>query len=155
MNSEIVSQRSKISKLQSQYEDTNAFLLRNAEVSKHYNLDELEKSIKDEEITYAKLKVKLEAQKDVVLSYEEYLKIFRAKRVILSNVRYIKVIDELLRFFFLDFTIHPIKGSFHKGSTATFTLKEPWVGLFDDKKFVNGAGQGTLTPGLVLGKDAL
>jgi DNA invertase Pin-like site-specific DNA recombinase len=155
LNSELVSQRSRISKLQSQYEDTKVFLLNNEQVSKHYNLDELAKSVNDAEKIYAKLKVRLEAQKDVILKYEEYLKLFKAIPVILSNIRYMGVMDELLRFFYLNFTIHPDNGKFNKGSKVTFTLKEPWDGLFDNDNFGNGAGEGTLTPGLILGKDAL
>ena len=99
--------------------------------------------------------MRAEAQKEVILQFEEYLKLFRAIPVILSNVRYMKVMDELLRFFYLNFTIYPSNGSFRKGSEVTFTLKEPWDGLLNDDKFVNGAGKETLTPGLVLGKDAL
>lgn len=140
LNSDLVSQRSKISKLQSEYEDTKAFLLHNQQVSRHYNLDGLDKSVKEAELAYTKLKLKLEAQKDIILKYEEYLKLFRAIPVILSNVRYMKVMDELLRFFYLNFTIHPHNGAFHKGSIVTFTLKEPWIGLLDQDKFVNGAG---------------
>ena len=140
LSSELVSQRSKISKLQSEYEDTKAFLLHNQEASKHYNLDTLDKSVKDAEVVYAKLKVQLEAQKDVILKYEEYLKLFRAIPVILSNIRYMSVMDELLRFFYLNFTIHPNNGSFRKGSEVTFKLKEPWEGLLKYDKIVNGAG---------------
>lgn len=140
LDSEIISQRSKISKLQSEYEETKTFLLRNEQVSEHYNLDELAKSVKDAETVYAKLKLRREAQKEVILNYEEYLKLFRAITVIFSNVRYMSVMDELFRFFYLNFTIHPINGKFLKGSKVTFTLKEPWVGLLKHDKFVNGAG---------------
>jgi DNA invertase Pin-like site-specific DNA recombinase len=155
LNSKIVSQRSNISKLQAQYEDTKQYPIKNEEVSSHFNLDELKKSIKDEEAKLVKLKTALEAEKEVILNYEEYLKLFRAIPVILSNIRYMKVMDELLRFFFLNFTIHPHNDTFRKGSTATCNIKEPWLGFLKHANFVNGAGQGTLTPGLVLGKDAL
>ena len=155
LNSKIVSQQSKISKLKAQYEDTKEYLIHNQEASKHFNLDELKKSIKDEETKLVKLKTVLEAEKEVILNYEEYLKLFRAITVIFSNVRYMKVMDELLRFFFLNFTIYPDNNSFRKGSKVTYNVKEPWVGFLKHGNFVNGAGEGTLTPGLVLGKDAL
>ncbi len=115
-------------------------MLHNTEISRHYNLDELEKSIKDAEVAHAKLKVRLEAQKEVVLKYEEYLKLFRFIPVILSNVQYLGVMDELLRFFYLNFTIHPINGKFLKGSEVTFTLKEPRIGFLSANDFVLGAG---------------
>jgi DNA invertase Pin-like site-specific DNA recombinase len=142
LNSKIVSQRSKITKLQSQYDDTKLYLVQNKEVSSHFNLDELQKSIKDEEAKLVKLKTALEAEKEVILNYEEYLKLFRAIPVILSNIRYMKVMDELLRFFFLNFTIHPYNDTFRKGSTATYNVKEPWLGFLKDANFVNGARTG-------------
>lgn len=37
----------------------------------------------------------------------------------------------------------------------TYKLNEPWKGFVDSGNFVRGAGEGTLTPGLILGKDAL
>ena len=155
LNSKIVSQQSKISKLNAQYEDTKEYLIHNQEVSSHFNLDELKKSIKAEEAKLVKLKTTLEAEKEVILNYEEYLKLFRAIPVILSNVRYMKVMDELLRFFFLNFTIHPYNNTFRKGSTATCNVKEPWLGFLKNGNFVNGAGEETLTLDLILGKDAL
>ena len=155
LNSKIVSQRSKISKLQAQYEDTKLYLIQNQEVSSHFNLDELKKSIKDEEAKLVKLKLALEAEKEVILNYEEYLKLFRAIPVILSNIRYMKVMDELLRFFFLNFTIHPHNNRFLKRSKATCNIKEPWSGFLKHGNFGNGAGSGTLTHGLFHGKVAL
>lgn len=155
LNSKIVSQQSKISKLQAQYDDTKLYLVQNSEVSSHFNLDELKKSVNDEKAKLVKLKTALEAEKEVILNYEEYLKLFRAIPVILSNVRYMKVMDELLRFFFLNFTIHPYNNTFRKGSKATCNIKEPFAGFLNHDNFVNGAGKGTLTLGLVLGKDAL
>lgn len=155
LSSKIVSQQSKISKLQAQYDDTKLYLIQNKEVSSHFNLDELKKSVNDEKAKLVKLKTALEAEKEVILNYEEYLKLFRAIPVILSNVRYMKVMDELLRFFFLNFTIHPYNNTFRKGSKATYNIKEPFAGFLNHDNFVNGAGTGTLTLGLILGKDAL
>lgn len=139
LNSKIVSQQSKISKLKAQYEDTKEYLIHNQEASKHFNLDELKKSVKDEEVKLVKLKNALAAEKEVILNYEEYLKLFRAIPVILSNVRYMKVMDELLRFFFLNFTIHPYNNTFRKGSNATCNIKEPFAGFLNHDNFVNGA----------------
>ena len=155
LSSKIVSQQSKISKLQAQYDDTKLYLIQNKEVSSHFNLDELKKSVNDEKAKLVKLKTALEAEKEVILNYEEYLKLFRAIPVILSNVRYMKVMDELLRFFFLNFTIHPYNNTFRKGSNATCNIKEPFAGFLNHDNFVNGAGDGTLTHGLFLGKEAL
>jgi DNA invertase Pin-like site-specific DNA recombinase len=155
LSSEIVRQRSKASRLQANYEETRQYLIRNSEVSEHFNLDALKQAADDAEAELVELKTRLEAEKEVILSFEEYLKLFRSIPVIFSNVRYMKVMDELLRFFFLNFTIHPYNGTFRKGSTASCNLKEPWVGFLKADNFVLGAGTGTLTLDLVLGKDAL
>lgn len=66
-----------------------------------------------------------------------------------------KTMDALLRIFFSNFTIHPIKDGTFKGSRVTYKLNEPWEGFIDNGDFVLGAGTGTLTLDLVLGKDAL
>ena len=155
LSSEIVRQRSKVTKLQANYDETRLYLVHNSEVSDHFNLDALKQATEEAEAVLVELKTRLEAEKDVVLSFEEYLKLFRAIPVIFSNVRYMKVMDELLRFFFLNFTIHPSNGKFDKGSTATYNLKEPWKGFLDNSKLVLGASTGTLTRDLFLGKEAL
>lgn len=143
LSSEIVRQRSKVTKLQANYDETRLYLVHNSEVSDHFNLDALKQAAEEAEVVLVELKTRLEAEKEVVLSFEEYLKLFRAIPVIFSNVRYMKVMDELLRFFFLNFTIHPYNGTFRKGSTATYNLKEPWKGFLDNSKLVLGAQSGT------------
>lgn len=155
LSAEIVRQRSKIAKLNANYEETKQYLIHNSEVSDHFDLDALKRDAEEAEAVLVELKTRLEAEKEVILSFEEYLKLFRSIPVIFSNVRYMKVMDELLRFFFLNFTIHPHNGSFRKGSTATYKLKEPWDGFLSASKLSLGAGTGTLTLDLVLGKDAL
>lgn len=51
-----------------------------------------------------------------------------------------KVMDELLRIFFSNFTITPGKNGFRKGSTAAIKLNEPWERFVIDNDFVRGAG---------------
>lgn len=66
-----------------------------------------------------------------------------------------KVMDSLLRVFFSNFTITATNGDFRQGSQVSYKLNEPWKGFIENGDFVYGAGKGTLTLGLVLGKDAL
>ena len=63
--------------------------------------------------------------------------------------------DALLRIFFSNFTITPGKDGFRKGSKVVHKLNEPWKGFVENNDFVLGAGTGTLTLGLFLGKEAL
>jgi hypothetical protein len=75
--------------------------------------------------------------------------------VILGKIRNMTAMDVLIRIFFSNFTIKPVKNGTLKGSNVTYKLKEPWKGFFDNSGLVHGAGTGTLTLDLVLGKDAL
>ncbi len=52
-------------------------------------------------------------------------------------------------------TITPEDNGFRKGLKVSYKLNEPWKGFVDNGDFVRGAGDGTLTRGLILGKDAL
>ena len=88
-------------------------------------------------------------------NYEQFLKLFESNPVILGKIRNMKAVDSLLRIFFSSFTITPNSKDFHKGSRVTYKLNEPYEGFVRHKDFVLGAGTGTLTLDLVLGKDAL
>ena len=63
--------------------------------------------------------------------------------------------NTLLRNFFSNFTIHPAKKGSFQGATVSYELKEPWKGFVENGDFVCGAGTGTLTRDLFLGKEAL
>ena len=88
-------------------------------------------------------------------SFEEYLKLLQSTPDILGKIRDMKVMDGLLRIFFSNFTITATGKDFRQGSEVIFELKEPWKGFLKNGDFVRGAGTGTQTRGLFLGKEAL
>jgi hypothetical protein len=88
-------------------------------------------------------------------TFEEYLKLFESTSVILGKIRDMKQMDTFIRIFFSNFTITATGEDFRRGSTVVYKLNEPYEGFVKNGDFVLGAGEGTLTPGLVLGKDAL
>ena len=124
-------------------------------IKQHYDLDKYAKEISKLKSRYKEANDSRQRMKSAIPSFEEYLKLLESTPVILNKIRDMKTMDALLRIFFSNFTIHPVKDGTFKGSKVTYILNEPWEGFTDNGDFVLGAGQGTLTPGLVLGKDAL
>ena len=80
--------------------------------------------------------------KSAIPSFEEYLKLLESTPVILNKIRDMKTMDALLRIFFSNFTIHPVKDGTFKGSKVTYILNEPWEGFTDNGDFVLGAPGG-------------
>lgn len=137
------------------YDQTKVLIRENPKLQAHYDLDKDAQEIKALEDDYKKNLRFRENIKDSIPTFEEYLKLFESTPVILGKIRDMKAMDALLRIFFSNFTITPVDGKSYKGSRVSYKLNEPWNGFIENGDFVLGAGQGTLTPGLVLGKDAL
>ncbi len=137
------------------YNSTKDLVLKNPELKEHYDLDKYSSEVEDYKANYQEVLRRRENMKDSIPTFQEYLKLLESTPVILGKIRDMKQMDELLRIFFLNFTIHPVKDGTFKGSEVTYKLKEPWQGFLDNEDFVHGAGKETLTPGLFLGKEAL
>ena len=137
------------------YDQTKDLIVKNPELKDHYDLDKYAKEIEKLKSDYQKNLRRRENVKDSIPTFEEYLKLFESTPVILGKIRDMKAMDELLRIFFSNFTITATNGDFRKGSQVSYKLNEPWNGFIENGDFVLGAGDGTLTRGLVLGKDAL
>jgi site-specific DNA recombinase len=137
------------------YEDTKELIANNPELKEHYDLNKYAKEIKKLKKEYQEAIDARDKIKSAIPSFDEYLKLLESTPVILSKIRDMKTMDALLRVFFSNFTIHPVKDDKFKGSKVTYKLNEPWQGFIDNDDFVCGAGHGTLTRGLILGKDAL
>ncbi len=153
--SQIESLKATISNKEKAYEQTKKLLLKDSVLEKHYNLDKQLEEINKLKSNYERQVNIRRRTKESLPTYEKYLKLFESAPVILNKIRDMSTMDQLLRIFFLNFTVIPGEESFSRGSEVTCKLKEPWAGFLNDEKFVYGAGEGTLTPGLVLGKDAL
>ncbi len=137
------------------YEDTKTLIANNPELKQHYDLDKYAKEIKKLKKDYQDASDAKQRIKNAIPSFEKYLKLLESTPVILSKIRDMKTMDALLRIFFSNFTIHPVEEGKFKGSSVTYKLNEPWNGFVNANDFVSGAGNETLTRGLILGKDAL
>jgi DNA invertase Pin-like site-specific DNA recombinase len=137
------------------YEQTKELIRNNPDLKEHYDLDKYAKEVKKLKDDYKKNERLRDSVKDSIPTYEQYLKLFESTPVILGKIRDMKAMDALLRIFFSNFTITATNGDFRKGSKVSYKLNEPYNGFIESGDFVLGAGQGTLTPGLILGKDAL
>jgi len=121
------------------YEQAKDLVLNNPGLGEHYNLDNYAKDIEKLKGDY-KRTIKLRNGVTATLpTYEQYLKLFESIPVILGKIRDMKVMDALLRIFFLNFTITPSGEDFRKGSTVAYKLKEPWNGFLESEDFVYGA----------------
>lgn len=155
LTSAIASHKILIANKEKSYEDTKQLIANNPELKQHYDLDKYAKEISKLKSRYKEAVDARQRVKSAIPSFEEYLKLLESTPVILNKIRDMKTMDAFLRIFFSNFTIHPVKDGAFKGSEVTYKLKEPWEGFLSANDFVRGAGDGTLTRGLVLGKDAL
>jgi site-specific DNA recombinase len=137
------------------YEQTKELIIKNPELKEHYDLNKYRIEIDKIKKDYARASKQRDNIRNAIPTFGEYLKLLETAPVILSKIRDMKVMDTLLRIFFSNFTITPGAEGFRKGSKVTIKLNEPWEGFVVANDFVHGAGKGTLTLGLVLGKDAL
>lgn len=144
-----------VSNKKESYQKTKELVLSDPDLQKHYNLDDYLKEIDALKSEYETAKASRANLGKSVATLEEYLKLFETIPVILGKIRDMETMDTLIRIFFSNFIIHPAtKGTF-KGATVSYELKEPWKGFVDNGDFVRGAGTGTLTRDLFLGKEAL
>ena len=154
-DSAIASLKHKIANKTKLYDETKDLVRKNPDLKEHYNLDKHLKEIEKLKADYRRATKQKDNIKAAIPTFEEYLKLLETTPVILGKIRDMKAMDSLLRIFFSNFTIEPVQKGTFKGSRVVYKLNEPWKGFVDSGNFVRGAGQGTLTPGLVLGKDAL
>lgn len=137
------------------YENVKDLIIKNPDLKDHYDLAKYAKEIKKLKASYKEAVDSRDKIKSAIPTFEEYLKLLQSTPVILGKIRDMKTMDALLRIFFSNFTITPVKDGTFKGSIVTYKLNEPWQGFVDDDDFVSGAGTETLTPDLFLGKEAL
>lgn len=139
LDSQIASLNAQVLHKEKHYEDVKAMLVHNESLRQHYDLDKLKLDIIELKRQYQDLVKARKRTKEAILTYEKYLKLFESIPVILGKIKDMKVMDALLRIFFLNFTITANGKDFRQGSKVTYNLKEPWDGLLKDGKFVSGA----------------
>lgn len=126
------------------YERTKELIIKNPELKEHYNLDKYRTEIDKVKKDYAKASKQRDNIIYAIPTFEEYLKLLETAPVILGKIRDMKVMDMLLRIFFSNFTIKPVREGSFKGSIVTFKLNEPWKGFVESNDFVHGATEQNL-----------
>lgn len=155
LTSEVSSLKRKLALKKQQYEQTKALILESPELKDYYNLGKLLDEQKELEQRYELIVSQRRLLKDSLITFDEYLKLFEFFPVIFEKLDDMSELDQLLKIFFSNFIIEPIKKDTFKGSKVSYKLNEPWKGFIESNDFVCGAGKETLTPGLFHGKEAL
>ena len=155
LTSEVSSLKRKLALKKQQYEQTKALILESPELKDYYNLGKLLDEQKELEQRYELIVSQRRLLKNSLITFDEYLKLFEFFPVIFEKLDDMSELDQLLKLFFSNFIIEPIKKDTFKGSKVSYKLNEPWKGFIESNDFVCGAGKETLTPGLFHGKEAL
>lgn len=71
---------------------------------------------------------------------QDLLKLFESLPVIFEKLDDMNGLNQLLKIFFSNFIIEPIKKDTFKGSKVSYKLNEPWKGFIESNDFVCGAG---------------
>jgi len=138
--SEIASLKRKIALKKQHYEQTKALILENPELKDYYNLGELLDEQKELEQRYELVANQKRLLKDSLITFDEYLKLFKSLPVIFEKLDDMNELNQLLKIFFSNFIIEPIKKDTFKGSKVSYKLNEPWKGFIESNDFVCGAG---------------
>ena len=130
------------SKLKNNLEKTKDLILNNANLEEYF-IDRLK--ISEESIRKIKAELKdrkreLDGLKSEKISYTEYLKLHESISVIFENSPKMEDLDSLLKIFFSNFIIIPVKPGTFKGSKVTYKLNEPYEEFVNSNNFVCGAG---------------
>ncbi len=125
--------------------DTKDLIRDHPELKEDYDLKEIKGEVKTVEEELKKLTVRLGNNKDAILSYEEYLELFKSISVKLPKMHDMGQIDETLKIFFSNWTVKatiPVK---QRRYEITHKLNEPWEGFINSNNFDLGRGYRTRT----------
>lgn len=123
LTADIMSLTKLVGDKKAEYKRAKDFVLQNPTLKKHYNLGEIKSELDDLE---DKLKKKLDertAIKGSVITYKKYLELFENVSVKLRETHDMAVINEVLRKFFLNFTIKDVGRAKQRRYIITHTLQ--------------------------------
>lgn len=143
-DSDIARLKRVIGNKETSYQKIKDLILESPDMKDHYDLGKNKKEITNLKRDYKKAQLLRKQVNDAIPTFEDYLKLLKLTPVILSKIRDMKAMDELLRTFFSNFTITPVQEGTFKGSKVTYKLNEPWDGFVNDDDFVNGAASRTI-----------
>ena len=141
--SELASLRKQMSNKESEYDRTRNTIRDNPELAKHYNLDEIQEELTEMKKDLQQMVSAREGLKSSVMNYKEYLELFESIGVSLTQTHDMAVMDDIIRKFFLNFTIKVSPKDKKQGSVITHNLNEPWAGFVKANNFERGRGDRT------------
>ena len=123
-----------------EYDRTKQLLLENPALKEHYDLDSVKGELDTIIAQHKSLMGQKAALKEAILTYKEYLELFKGLSVKLQDTHDIELIDQVLRNFFSNFTVKQTGIGKQQRREITSKLKEPWLGFFVDNKDNCGRG---------------
>ncbi len=155
LTSDIASLSKLVGNKSSEYERARQIILDNPDLKEHYNLKEISQELKKLKARLKELTEKRTLLKQSVITYERYLELFQNISVKLAKTHDMSVLDQLLKKFFLNFTIKDSGKAKKQRYKITHELKEPYAGFLKSHDFVSGGDTGTRTPDLLHAMQAL
>lgn len=124
---------------------TKDLIRNNPELKEDYDLKEIKKELEAMQAELSKLEATLKSSKDAILSYDEYLELFKFISVELPKTQNYELLDNVLRIFFSNYTIKRFGTGKQQRYEITHKLNEPWDGFIKSGDFDHGRGERTRT----------
>lgn len=143
LNSEAKSYTKQIGVIRGEYENAKKAVAKNPQLAKHYDLDKLADDIDKAQSAMSRLNQQISDTKEGLITYEKYLELFSNISVKLQKTKSMKVRDEILRKFFLNFHIKAFGVGKKRRYEITHKLNEPFAGFIKSNDFFDGRGERT------------
>ncbi len=138
LDSDIASLTKQVGNKEAEYDRTKATIRDNPQLARHYNLDEIESELKAIKKDLGDMVGTRKALKQSVLTYKQYLELFENIGVNLIKTHDMAVMDDIIKKFFLNFTIKDHGKARKQRYEVTYKLNEPWDGFVKDGDFDHG-----------------
>ncbi len=136
LDSDIASITKQVGNKEAEYDRTKATIRDNPQLAHHYDLDGIESEVKALKKDLKRLISERKGLKQSILTYQQYLELFKSTGVTIRQTHDMLVLDELVRKFFLNFTIKD-------RSISVVTLNKPWSEFIETNNFERGRGDRT------------
>jgi site-specific DNA recombinase len=143
LTSDIMSITKQVGNKKAEYDRAKNLLEHNPKLANHYNLDQIKGEQKELEKQLKELGAKRNAMKQSIMTYEQYLELFQSLSVKLEKTSDMALLDQILKKFFLNFTIKATGKGKQQRCEITHELKEPWATFVKSGDFERGRGDRT------------
>lgn len=119
---------------QREYDNAKNFIINNPTLKDHYDLDAIKSELDTLTTELTALTKRKSNLKESVVTYNEYLELFQNISVKLRKTDDMKLLDQVLRKFFSNFTVTQSGSGKQQRRDVVHTLKEPWLGLLKSEE---------------------